>query len=185
MNIYRFVTPVGFYVYAYLREDGTPYYIGKGVGRRAVQKHNVNIPKDQRRIIVCEQNLTEIGALAIERQLILWYGRIDLGTGCLRNLTSGGDNTEISPITRQKMSAAKLGRSNPWMKDVNAGRKGIPTSLVGHPKTQEHKNQISKALKGKPKTKTVCRICDRKELTLNNFNKWVKFHYPLKVFQVV
>jgi hypothetical protein len=131
MTTYRNQYPVGYYVYAYIRNKssnngpaGSPYYIGKGKGPRAWVKHHT--PQDPTYIIIIEENLTEIGALAIERRLIKWYGRIDVGNGILRNRTDGGEglaglklspeqrqtrrNRKNSPETRKKISMSNKGR---------------------------------------------------------------------------
>ena len=41
------------YIYAYIRNNGTPYYIGKGCGYRAyhTKGHNIKPPKDKSKII--------------------------------------------------------------------------------------------------------------------------------------
>jgi NUMOD3 motif len=128
-----------YYVYAYLRSsNNTPYYIGKGKNNRAYDKHNhISTPKDKSKIVFLETNLSEIGALALERRYIRWYGRKNSGNGILLNMTDGGEGVSgykhtdetkqklskpLSEEHKQKLSDAKKGKTSPF-KGKKLGKK--------------------------------------------------------------
>jgi hypothetical protein len=100
-----------FYTYAWLRKDGTPYYIGKGKGNRAFYRAKQFFPKppnERNRILLLKKNLTEEEAFKHEIYMIALYGRKDLGTGILHNRTNGGDGfSGWSEEARGKMSKWK------------------------------------------------------------------------------
>jgi hypothetical protein len=82
-----------FYTYAWLRTDGTPYYIGKGHGSRAwnFRRKGINRPADNSRVLILKKNLCEQDALDHEIYMIFIFGRKDTGTGILHNRTNGGE----------------------------------------------------------------------------------------------
>jgi len=136
MNIY----PHGYYVYAYLRKNGSPYYIGKGTRKRAWSTSR-SVPKPSNdRIIILESNLTNIGALALERRYIEWYGRKDNNTGILRNKTDGGEGSEgyiPSEETRKKLGVFWRGK-----KHSEETKLKISTSMKGRKRSAEHTAKI-------------------------------------------
>lgn len=136
-----------YYVYAYLRKDGSPYYIGKGKDDRAYDiRHSVSVPKDKNKIVFLERNLTNVGALAIERRYIRWYGRKDIGTGILRNRTDGGDGSAGLKQTNEHRS--KIGHANRGRVFSAEARSNISDGKKGKKLSASHAENIAKALTG-------------------------------------
>ena len=154
-----------YYVYSYLREDYSPYYIGKGSGKRAYTKgpKEVKPPRDKSRVKIIKADLTEEEAFLLEKLYILMFGRIDLGTGILRNKSDGGDGSSgriASPEERKKRSEMMKGVKRPqWIYDKiatsNRGKKVSAETRAkqsaarkGKKCTEEHKRKVSEAKKG-------------------------------------
>jgi len=154
-----------FYVYLYLDpEDLDPFYVGKGKGKRAWEhlKGNkksrfINKIKSiyskglEPLIIIYAKNLYEEDAFELEKGLIEFYGRKDLGLGNLCNATDGGEGMGgwvPSEETREQMRVAHIGFSY-----SEESKKAMSIAKKGIPKSEEHKKNMSKDHKGKPHSK--------------------------------
>lgn len=159
-----------FYTYLWLREDGTPYYVGKGKGKRAFSgyHHRHGMPPKER--IVMYPAESEADAFDTESALIWYYGRKDLGTGILRNLTDGGNggcagykHTEEALL---KIKEATNSRSEETRKKLSDNLKGIAlfkgrkhseetlqkmrAAKLGKKNTEEARRKMSETHKGLP-----------------------------------
>jgi hypothetical protein len=137
-----------FYHYTYF-VNGVPEYVGKGVERRALAhlvagnqtywaRHVKKAVKEgcdvQIKMAYVEN---EQAALDEETRLIALYGRRNIGTGTLFNLTDGGEGVSgmrMSEESKAKMRAKKLGvprseESRRAQSIGQTGRKGHTSNL--------------------------------------------------------
>ena len=124
------MTSNDYYTYAWIRIDGTPYYIGKGKSDRAYSRRIVGQfkpPSDTKRIILLKQNLTEEEAFKHECYMIAVYGRKDLGTGILHNLTDGGEGCSglrrgpCSELRRKRLSETSTVKVSITLRNTSTG----------------------------------------------------------------
>lgn len=148
-----------FYVYIHKKPDGTPFYIGKGHGRRAYnfycrsEWHKNIVAKYGKKNILIEiiNCVNESQAFDLEK---IYIKQIRDSGIKLVNLTDGGEGHsgfKQNNQTKQKR-AQKL-------KDFYASEKGkmvnqeLNKHRIGRKNTDEAKQKMRNATKGKPKSK--------------------------------
>lgn len=141
-NVSPRLTMKEYYTYAYLREDRTPYYIGKGRNNRLHEYHTkfVKLPPRDRRIVLKRFD-NEDAAYKHEIYMIAVFGRKDLQSGILINRTPGGDNPPKNDI-------AGWNKGKKMNYGPERGKK-ISEALKGKPKSKEHCAALSKAATGR------------------------------------
>lgn len=110
------------YVYFHRKSsDGSVFYVGIGNGRRAYRKSrrseiwNRFVNKYGLIVDIVDSNITIDEAKKLEIKYIKEFGRISNKTGCLVNLTDGGDGRygyKCSEETKLKMSNAQMGKKH-------------------------------------------------------------------------
>ena len=102
------------YVYIYSNDEGTPYYVGKGIGKRIRQRHRVTVPTSSSQMQMYFFD-TEQEAFDTEIQLIEFFGRKQDG-GLLHNICIGGPGTPGMQHTneaKERIRSAQLGSKKP------------------------------------------------------------------------
>jgi group I intron endonuclease len=155
-------------VYRYLRTDiDQPFYIGIGTlkrardtkwGRSAFFKRIRD--KHQIELEILEDELDWNTAAEKEKWWIKFYGRINIGSGILCNLTDGGEGRigcKQSAESIQKMKDTKAKRGpHPMLGNTHTAeaRAKISAGLTGRIVSEETRKKISESEKGKKKTRT-------------------------------
>jgi len=115
-----------YYVYGhYIPGSEVPFYIGKGRGKRARDISNRNKwwhnikKKHGYEIKYLYESMSPELACEKEKELIKQYGRRDIGTGCLVNLTEGGDGTGGQLFTKEYRQKLSKGLKRYYESDEN------------------------------------------------------------------
>ena len=191
-----------FYVYQHKNPNTNEvFYVGKGSKKRAFAKHNRN-QYWQNKVNVyggfcvdfLVNNIDEELAFLVEVEAIDLYKRI----GCkLANITIGGDGIggfKHSTETKQKIAKKAQGRPGKFTKDhvtdkmreavAESNKRRLPTqamkerkAFLGKHHTEEHKEYISKKLKGRvfsEETKKKMREAQQKRFAKNPISNETK-----------
>jgi hypothetical protein len=158
-------------VYQHRRMDTNDiFYIG--IGRNNKRAHDKSKRSEQWKDILNECKNYEVEILhedlsydkckEIEKELIKKFGRKDLGTGTLCNLTDGGQGSLgviFSEVSINKMSSSAKNRDEERIKEISQYRKGkkhselsikkIRESRVGKKLSDETKRKLSESHTGK------------------------------------
>lgn len=143
-------------IYRHIRLDTNEvFYIGIGTiirpyskSRRSKFWNNI-VNKTNYEVQILKSDLTWEEAIELEIILISYYGRKDIGTGILCNMTDGGEGSFGRSQTQECKN--KISKANKGRKSITKGRV----------RSLEHSLNISKGKKGKRNLKNGKKVIDK------------------------
>jgi hypothetical protein len=138
-----------FYVYFYFKNDDLPYYVGKGSGNRAFEKHYVTVPENRDQIKFIYKNISENQAYAFEIFWISVFGRKNNGTGVLENITAGGRGStgyKHTDESKNKISESLIGNKRAKGKNIgnqHGFKRGVSSWNTGVDMADDTKQKIA------------------------------------------
>lgn len=161
-------------VYRHLKPNGEVFYIGIGDKKRPYKKVGRNklwtniVNKYGYEVQILKEGLSWEEATELECILIDYYGRRDLGTGPLVNMTDGGEgvlNYTHSEETKKRLSKAHKGK-----KHSEEHRLKVSEAHTGKKRSEEHKAKMSEVNKGEKNPRARKVICTETGKIWNTIN---------------
>jgi hypothetical protein len=173
------------YLYRHIRLDkNEPFYIGIGndnTYRRAFEKSRRNkiwydiTSKSNYEVEILLCDLTWDNACKKEREFIKLYGRKDLGTGTLSNLTDGGEGALGRKYITSIETKAKLSKSHKGKKVSEEVKKRMSQTRKGKRFSEEHKLSLKQAAQKRDYITQGLNCADKIRQTMNV--------NPIKIFK--
>lgn len=146
-------------VYRHIRLDkNVPFYIGKAVNKyRAKTSYGRNsiwtriAKKSGYQVEILFDDVSMSFACQKEIEFIKMYGRINIGTGTLANMTDGGDGG-LGRIITQEEIAKRIKKTTGKKRSKEVKLKMSQSAIgknLGKKHTEEHTRKISEKLKGR------------------------------------
>ena len=143
-------------LYRHIRLDTNEVFyigIGKTIKRAYVKQDrskfwNSIIEKTDYEVEILFDYLTDEQAREKEKEFIKLYGRRDLGTGTLVNLTDGGDGGATKGKVISEKHKLQISKANKGRKFSAEHRRNLSKAIRGRRLSDEHRKKISEAHKG-------------------------------------
>jgi hypothetical protein len=182
------------YLYIWMRENGTPFYIGIGRNKRYKylhrrNPHTLNIVRKMGGIHKVPKKIIPVknweAACKLEIKLIKKYGRTDTHTGSLTNKTDGGEGTVNKIIsTKVRKAVSKANSNRIWSDD---SREAMSKSLKGRPVSKSTRKKLKEAFIGKSRPQHVLDAMKTgvKKAIANGTHKYINTEKHKKHFKEV
>jgi hypothetical protein len=148
-----------YYIYIFKDENGVPFYIGKGHGKRYLMhllgKGNLYVLNVIEQIeaagkdfdIAIEYVDSEQRAFEREIELIRLHGRRDIGTGTLCNHTDGGEGASGRILSKETIERIRRALTGKRLSEQHV--ESLRRSHQGHTPSEANRRAVSAAVKGK------------------------------------